>query len=291
MFAIKSRGLSKSFKGQLAVDHVDLRVPSGSIYGFLGSNGAGKSTTIRMLLGLRRPTSGDILLFGEPLDHRHRPHIGAMADSPGGAFYEHLSARDNLRVQAKALGLSIEPDALLERVGLPPTAFGKKVGGFSTGMRQRLGIARALIGDPALIIFDEPLNGLDPEGIRDMRHLLVELAEGRTMIICSHLLGEVEKVATHIGLLSDGRLIHQGPLDELRLRASQVQITSTSPGLAEAIAATGLASDARGIVTLTPDWTAARLNRHLVTSNIAVDALVPHSFNLEEFYHERIARA
>lgn len=285
--ALASTGLSKRFGSHVAVDGIDLAVPMGAIYGFLGSNGAGKSTTIRMILGLRRPTAGSIELFGCPLDHRRRPLIGAMADSPGGAFYDHLSASDNLKVVACALGVAIDAPALLDRVGLA----GKealKVGGFSTGMRQRLGIARALVGDPALVILDEPLNGLDPEGIRAMRSLLVDLAEGRTMIICSHLLGEVEKVATHIGLMADGRLVHQGPLEALRQGPEVVRVRS-STSVAPLVARFGLTQDEAGDIALPPDWTPARLNRELVSAGIAVDALIPRSFDLEEFYHDRVA--
>lgn len=286
--AIESVGLTKRFGTRTVVDAIDLQVPRGAIYGFLGSNGAGKSTTIRMILGLRRPSAGTISLFGTPLRHDRRPLIGAMADSPGGAFYDHLSAADNLRVVAAALGVPIAVDALLDRVGLAGKA-GQKVAGFSTGMRQRLGIARALVGDPALVILDEPLNGLDPEGVRAMRRLLVELARDRTMIVVSHLLGEVEQVATHIGLLSAGRLIHQGPLDALRGGPPVVRIDSRSPGLGPTLANAGLALGSGGHVRLTRDWTPAALNRLLVSAGVEVDALVPRSFCLEEFYHDRIA--
>lgn len=288
--AVSSVGLSRRFGDHVAVDGIDLAVPTGAIYGFLGSNGAGKSTTIRMILGLRRPTSGTIRLFGEELSHDRRPLIGAMADTPGGAFYDHLPAEGNLRVVAQALGVEADTDALLERVGLGPKAR-QKVRGFSTGMRQRLGIARALIGDPPLIILDEPLNGLDPEGVRAMRRLLVELAEGRTMIICSHLLGEVEKVATHIGLLSKGKLVHQGPLDALRSGAPVVSLTSPAIDLPDRLARFGLAvhsHDSRHDVYLGEGWTPARLNRLLVESGVEIDALVPRTFCLEEFYHDRV---
>ena len=287
-WALESRALTKRFGHHVAVDGIGLKVPTGSIYGFLGSNGAGKSSTIRMVLGLRRPTSGSIHLFGRKLDHRRRPLIGAMADSPGGAFYDHLSAIDNLRVVAAALGVAVDAPALLARVGLSGQEE-RKVGGFSTGMRQRLGIARTLIGNPALVILDEPLNGLDPEGIRAMRTLLVELAEGRTMIICSHLLGEIEKVATHIGLLSGGKLIHQGALEALRQGPCVVRVESASPQLDATLERLGLARNPQGDVVLGDDWTAARLNRALVEAGLAVDALVPRTFDLEEFYHDRVA--
>ena len=289
--AVETQALTKRFGKAVAVDGIDLAIPEGAIYGFLGSNGAGKSTAIRIILGLRTATSGVVKLFGEPLDHRHRPLIGAMADSPGGAFYEHLSARDNLRVTAMALGIDIDPDALLERVGLGH-AQGKKVRAFSTGMRQRLGIARALVGDPPLIIFDEPLNGLDPEGIREMRTLMRDIAEGRTLIICSHLLDEIEKVASHVGLLSQGHLIHQGPLDGIAVDTDLVELGAT--GAVEAALAP-LASQVHALgndrwhVVPRDGLSVAELNRELVGQGIAVDHLAQRRFSLEEFYHERIA--
>lgn len=289
--AVRSHALTRRFGDHVAVDGIALAVPRGAIYGFLGSNGAGKSTTIRMILGLRRPTSGSIELFGAPLRHDRRPLIGAMADTPGGAFYDHLSAEANLQVVAKALGVAIDAPALLDRVGLSGKG-AQKVRGYSTGMRQRLGIARALIGDPPLVILDEPLNGLDPEGIRAMRSLLVELAEGRTMIICSHLLGEVEKVATHIGLLAKGRLVHQGALDELRGGPPIVSLTSRCAALPDRLAQLGLSvrtERTRHDVSLGDGWTPARLNRQLVESGVDIDALVPRTFCLEEFYHDRVS--
>ncbi|WP_265562878.1 ABC transporter ATP-binding protein [Sphingomicrobium arenosum] len=290
--AVTSAGLTKRFGRHVAVDGIDLSVPRGSIYGFLGSNGAGKSTTVRMILGLRRPSNGTIDLFGRPLHHRRRPLVGAMADSPGGAFYDHLTARDHLLLVSQALGLEAPVDALLDSVGLGE-ARSRRVGGFSTGMRQRLGLARALVGDPPLLILDEPLNGLDPEGIRDMRQLLRELAEGRTLIICSHLLSELQRVATHIGLMSKGRLIHQGPLAPLLYGAREVDLESRDD-LPGALDAMGLTYRKIGSCLRTglPDGLdAGDLNRALLSRGVSLSRLVPHQFDLEEFYHERIAAA
>ncbi|WP_343347318.1 ATP-binding cassette domain-containing protein [Sphingomicrobium sp. XHP0239] len=289
--AIETKALTKRFGKATAVDGIDLKIPRGAIYGFLGSNGAGKSTAIRIILGLRSATSGTVELFGEKLDHRHRPLIGAMADSPGGAFYEHLSARDNLRVVAQSLGIEIEPDALLDRVGLDH-ARTKKVKAFSTGMRQRLGIARALIGDPALVIFDEPLNGLDPEGIREMRTLMRDIAKNRTLIICSHLLDEIEKVASHVGLLSKGRLIHQGPLDDIAIDTDIIEL-GASGAVMEALSPLAMQVNSIGAdrwhVTPKEGLSASDINRELVGKGIAVDHLAQRRFSLEEFYHERIS--
>ena len=245
-----------------------------------------------MILGLRRPSEGDIELFGRPLRHDRRPMIGAMADSPGGAFYDHLSAPAHLELQARSLGVEAPVDALLERVGLGDTG-AKKVGGFSTGMRQRLGLARALVGDPPLLILDEPLNGLDPEGIRTMRSLLVEIARGRTLIICSHLLSELQRVATHIGLMSKGRLIFEGALGPLVDRADSVDLQSPDD-LDVALRSLGLPFAVHGErhrVRLEGGLDAVTLNRRLQAQGVTLSALVPHRFDLEEFYHDRIATA
>ncbi|MCM8556862.1 ATP-binding cassette domain-containing protein [Sphingomicrobium sediminis] len=292
-YAIETTALTKRFGKQIAVNDVDLKVPNGAIFGFLGSNGAGKSTSVRMILGLSRPTSGQIRLFGEKLQHKKRPLIGAMADSPGGAFYDHLSARDNLRVVATSLGITENVDALLETVGLSHAA-SKKVRAFSTGMRQRLGIARALIGSPPLVILDEPLNGLDPEGIREMRQLIRTLAEGRTLIICSHLLGEIELVASHIALLSEGRLVHQGPLADLATGPPKLDIEARGDQVAALLKAMSTEIEQiegdRYRLTL-GNHDPAAINRKLVESGAEVSALTPYRFSLEEFYHHQIGSA
>lgn len=215
---ITTDGLSKEFKGQLAVDGLDLRVPQGAVYGFLGPNGSGKSTTMKMLLGLTQPTAGRISLFGEPLTRASRaallPAIGSMIGAPPG--YGHLTGRENLRVVQDMLGLTdAQVDRALETVRLTDNQH-KLVRNYSLGMKQRLGIAMALAREPRLLILDEPTNGLDPAGIEEIRTLLQQLAQQDiTVMVSSHLLDEIDKMATVLGILSNGRLIFQGSREEL----------------------------------------------------------------------------
>ncbi|HET6208977.1 MAG TPA: ABC transporter ATP-binding protein [Jatrophihabitans sp.] len=221
--AISTRGLSKRFRGgQLAVNALDLDVPPGSVYGFLGPNGSGKTTTIRMLLGLIFATSGSVSLFGEPIPQRASevlPAVGALVEGP--AFHPYLSGWANLaRLDAADLTAG-RRDArqrigtALDRVGLAAAA-GKRYRNYSLGMRQRLGIAAALLQPRQLLIMDEPTNGLDPQGTREVRHLVSELArEGITVFLSSHLLSEVEQVCSHLGVMSTGSLVWQGSMAEL----------------------------------------------------------------------------
>ena len=212
---ISTQGLVKRFKDVDAVAGIDLRVPSGGVYGFLGPNGAGKTTTIRILLGLLRPTRGSASLLGE-LVASGRPvlnRVGALVERP--AFYPYMSAIDNLRLLGLARGMSesrlrsVVPEAL-DRVGLAD-ASRRNAGGFSTGMRQRLGIAAALLGRPDLIILDEPANGLDPNGVVDVRGLISGLArEGTTVFLSSHVLPEVEQLCERVAILQAGRIVAEG---------------------------------------------------------------------------------
>jgi ABC-2 type transport system ATP-binding protein len=235
--AVQTRGLSKRFRHQLAVDQVDLEVPRGAVYGFLGPNGSGKTTTIRMLLGLIRPTSGVSRVLGEPIPERisHAlPRVGSLVEGP--AFHPYLSGRKNLlRLDAadphashRSAGRRI--DAALERVGLMPAA-GKTFRAYSLGMRQRLAIAAALLQPRDLLVLDEPTNGLDPQGTREVRHLVSDLADdGATILISSHLLSEVEQICSHIGVMHAGKLLAQGTIDELRARtAPTVRLETTDP--------------------------------------------------------------
>ncbi|HSU73675.1 MAG TPA: ATP-binding cassette domain-containing protein, partial [Terrabacter sp.] len=215
--AIESRGLTKRFRGTAAVDAIDLVVPRGSVYGFLGPNGSGKTTTIRMLLGLVRPSEGTSSLLGRAVPREAQqvlPRVGALVEGP--AFHPYLSGRDNLR-RLDAADLTAEPrtasarvDAALDRVGLLAAA-GKRYRAYSLGMRQRLAIAAALLVPRELLVLDEPTNGLDPQGTREVRHLVASLAsDGTTVFVSSHLLSEVEQMCTHLGVMSEGRLVAQG---------------------------------------------------------------------------------
>ncbi|GAA4368976.1 ABC transporter ATP-binding protein [Paeniglutamicibacter cryotolerans] len=240
--AISTRGLSKAFGKRRAVNSIDLAVPHGSVFGFLGPNGSGKTTTIRMLLGLAAPGSGEITLLGQSMPGaaaRVLPRVGAMVEGP--AFYPFLSGRANL-LRFDAANRSTDPrtsrrriDAALERVGLAKAAK-LAVHAYSLGMKQRLGIANALSTERDLLILDEPTNGLDPQGTREVRNIIAGLAaEGRTIFVSSHLLSEIEQICTHVAVMSVGTLVAQGTLQELRASGSS-RITVLTPDAAVALA-------------------------------------------------------
>lgn len=239
--AIQTVDLSKTFGSQRAVDALDLSVPRGSVFGFLGPNGSGKTTTIRMLLGLASPSSGEIRMLGEPIPTALSsvlPRVGALVEGP--AIYPFLSGRSNLlRLDtadrhAASRTRRARVDAALDRVGLGAAA-NKKAHAYSLGMKQRLGIANALLRPRELLILDEPSNGLDPQGTREVRHLIRSLTdEGTTVFVSSHLLSEIEQLCTHVAVMSAGRLVAQGTLDELR--AGERHVTVQTPDAAAAAA-------------------------------------------------------
>ncbi|MGN0802053.1 MAG: ABC transporter ATP-binding protein [Candidatus Faecivicinus sp.] len=218
MEAITTKKLSKAFGKSYAVQNLDMHVPKGAIYGFIGQNGAGKSTTQKMLCGLLIPTAGEIRLWGKPVnDAEVRSRMGVLIEEPG--VYKGWTAKENLLMQAMNLGVQNPQKAVgevLEMVGLGDTGK-KKVKQFSMGMRQRLGIAAALLGRPDILILDEPINGLDPEGIREVRKMLVQLNRdcGMTILISSHILGELSKIATHYGIIKSGRMVKEISAGEL----------------------------------------------------------------------------
>ncbi len=237
--AIVTHGLTKRYGPRLAVDGLDLVVPHRKVYGFLGPNGSGKTTTLRMLVGLIRPTAGSIEVLGEPYSWRDRQRLartGALIETP--AFYPYLSGRDNLRVFG-ATGPAAShsrPDEVLEAVGLTDRAK-DKVRTYSLGMRQRLGIALALLSDPDLLLLDEPANGLDPAGIVAMRELLRYLtSQGKTVLVSSHILPEVQQLADVVGIIDRGRLVRQGRLDELLTSGAQVRVRVAPHEVAGALA-------------------------------------------------------
>jgi ABC-type multidrug transport system ATPase subunit len=255
--AISSTGLTKVFYGgirrrnaQIAVNAIDLAVPRGSVYGFLGPNGSGKTTTIRLLLGLIRPTAGRHTLLGAPMPARAAgvlPRVGALVEGP--AFHPYLSGLDNLR-RLDAADRSVDPatahqriDAALDRVGLIAAAR-KRYRNYSLGMRQRLAIAAALLRPRELLILDEPTNGLDPQGTREVRSLLGSLARtGTTVVLSTHLLSAVEQICTHVGVMHLGRMVAQGELAALRARtAARVEVLTSAPAAAaRALGELGLA--------------------------------------------------
>jgi len=218
--AVLTRGLTKRFGAVTAVSDVALEVPRRCVYGFLGLNGAGKTTTIRMLLGLVRPTQGEIEILGFPMPARRRDvlaRVGAVVEAP--TLYAHLTGVENLELTRRLIGAG-KPSIprALDIVDMSPPAR-RLVGKYSTGMRQRLGIANALLGSPELLILDEPSNGLDPSGIEALRKLIRELPSrmNATVLVSSHILSEIEQIADHVGILHEGRLVLQGPLAPLRV--------------------------------------------------------------------------
>jgi ABC-2 type transport system ATP-binding protein len=264
--AVQSTGLTKRFGRHVAVDGVDLAVPRGAVYGFLGPNGSGKTTTIRMLLGLIRPTAGEHRLLGRTMPDGAAavlPRVGALVEGP--AFHPYLSGRDNLRRldaadrTADARTAAARIGAALDRVGLGAAA-GKRFRAYSLGMRQRLAIAAALLRPRELLVLDEPTNGLDPQGTREVRSLVATLAaEGATVLLSTHLLAEVEQVCTHVGVMHRGRLVRQAPLAVLRADAEpRVRVVTDEPqeaartlrtcGLTEVEVAAGAAGGRLGAV-------------------------------------------
>ncbi|MCU6794407.1 ABC transporter ATP-binding protein [Paenibacillus sp. WQ 127069] len=219
---LKTSGLTKKYKDHTAVDCINISLKKGEIYGFLGQNGAGKTTTIRMIMGLIQPTSGQIELFGQTLESGHRAafeRIGSMIEIPG--FYPNLTAAENLDIHRRMMGMgnkeSIEQS--LEQAGLLDVR-NKRVKSFSLGMKQRLGIARSLLHHPELLILDEPTNGLDPVGIKEVRNLIIELASKRNIavLVSSHILSEVQQMATVLGIIHNGKLVEEIEQQALQMR-------------------------------------------------------------------------
>lgn len=218
-FAIETVGLNYQFGSQTVVKDLSLQVPKGSIYGFLGPNGAGKTTTIKILLNLLQSAGDTVFIFGKELNHNRiacLSQMGSLVEQP--AIYAHLTGKENLNNRCILLGIhKSKADEMLALVGLTEAA-NKKAGKYSLGMKQRLGIALALIADPELLLLDEPTNGLDPNGIIEIRNLMVELTakHGKTILVSSHLLAEIERTATHVGIINKGAMLFQGTIGELQ---------------------------------------------------------------------------
>jgi ABC-type multidrug transport system ATPase subunit len=274
-----------------AVDNLDLSVYRGEVYGFLGPNGAGKTTTLRMLLGLIRPTMGSAKVMGaEPGTPASLTKVGAIVETP--AFYPYMSGYDNLRLLATYCGVPVSRvDATLEQVELTPRAR-HKFSTYSLGMKQRLGIAAALLKEPDLLILDEPTNGLDPQGMADVRNLIIELGKGqRTVLISSHLLGEVELMCTRIGVIKKGKIVAEGTIDELRgaetltVRGTPVEVARTV--LIADAGAENVTEMADGAFSLKVDLKrTAEINKHLVYAGVAVTDIHPDQQSLEDIFME-----
>ena len=297
--AVSSSGLTKRFaSGQVAVAGIDLAVPTGAVYGFLGPNGSGKTTTIRMLLGLLHPTAGEHTLLGEPMPKASAavlPRVGALVEGP--AFHPYLSGRDNLlRLDSadrtvSGRTASARVAEAMDRVGLGHAA-GKRYRHYSLGMRQRLGLAATLLRPRDLLVLDEPTNGLDPQGTREVRALLLEVAAaGATVVLSTHLLSEVDQVCSHVGVMHRGSLVAQETLAALRTRHEpRVVVTTGEPSAAAAVlAAAGLADAQTGegrASALLGDHSPEPLVAALVRAGVPVSGFAVVAATLEETFVE-----
>jgi ABC-2 type transport system ATP-binding protein len=302
-WAVETHGLTKRFGENIAVNDVELLVPRGSAFGYLGPNGAGKTTLIRVLLGLTHADAGTMSLLGYDVPrHRDRAlaRVGAIVDEP--RFHGHLTGRQNLRILAAAREPAAKGriDPALERVGILHRA-DDKVSKYSMGMRQRLGVAACLLGDPQLLILDEPMNGLDPGGMLDMRDMIVSLvAEGRTVVLSSHLLDEVERTCDAVAIVDHGKVIRQGPISQLLAGSSfEVQVECSEPDRAGGLLG-GTAFGARirvgpdGLAISLPEGTErdaiAEVNRLLVEGGISVYRLQHIQASLESWFLQVTSR-
>lgn len=290
---IETKALCKQYGPHTAVDHVELHVPQGCVYGFIGPNGAGKSTTMKMLLGLIHPTAGRVRLLGQELTEKSRLPLlrqtGSLIESPAG--YLHLTAQENLEIVADLKGVPHKDiDRVLDIVHLTQDR-NRRVGQYSLGMKQRLGIAMALLGSPKLLILDEPTNGLDPAGIQEMRTLIRNMpaATGATVLISSHLLGEMEQMVEQVGIIDHGHILFEGPLTELQRHSrGNVTLRLLDPAKAAPILrANGLTAHSDScVVTLPPlqDALLADLVQKLAACGAGVVELTPHTKTLEEIF-------
>ena len=290
---VATDNLSKEYDGVYRVQELDIRIKEGDIYGFLGPNGAGKSTTMKMLLGLVKPTSGTIEIMGKPFNEKNLRDIlasvGSLIESP--SYYGHLTGRENMEIIRRLLDLpkkNIEEAVHIVRM---ENQMEKKVKNYSLGMKQRLGIAMALLGSPKLLILDEPTNGLDPAGIQEMRALIRNMpaATGATVLISSHLLGEMEQMVEQVGIIDHGHILFEGPLTELQRHSrGNVTLRLLDPAKAAPILrANGLTAHSDScVVTLPPlqDALLADLVQKLAACGAGVVELTPHTKTLEEIF-------
>jgi ABC-2 type transport system ATP-binding protein len=298
-YIVETHGLTKRFGSRVAVDGIDLRIPRGSAFGYLGPNGAGKTTLIRMLLGLTRASEGSMRLLGRPVPAERAKalaRVGAIVEEP--RFHAFLTGRENLEIVAAARGPEAfdRIDGVLDRVGLAARA-GERVKKYSLGMRQRLGVARALLGDPELLILDEPTNGLDPAGILEFRRLTRRLVgEGRTVVLSSHLLDEVEKICDAVAIVDQGRVVWQGPIDAIRNggRRTLHLVVDDEAAAVAVLAPRSVETTPDGLLVTVPTDAdaalAAEINRQLVAAGIAVQRLELSQASLEERFLEITSR-
>jgi ABC-2 type transport system ATP-binding protein len=294
-YVVETSALTKRFGARVAVDNVDLRIPAGSAFGYLGPNGAGKTTLIRMLLGLTSISSGSVQILGQPMPSGRAEalaRVGAIVEEP--RFHRHLTGRENLHIVAAAREREAHArvDGALTRVGLAKRA-DERVKAYSLGMRQRLGVARALLADPELLILDEPMNGLDPAGMEELRLMIRRLVgEGRTVVLSSHLLDEVEKTADAIAIVDQRHIVVQGSIDELTGRAATVIVATSDDLRAQALLTGHGVEPAEGglRVPIADDSATAAINRLLVEAGLDVYRLEPERATLERRFHEITSR-
>lgn len=297
-FAVRTVSLTKAYKGKTAVHSLDMRVREGAIYGFIGRNGAGKSTALKMLCGLARPSAGEMYIFGKQVgDPAVARRVGSLIESTG--LYQNMTARQNVVMKARSMGLVDEKsaDVVLDAVGLSE-AGRKKTKYFSMGMKQRLGIALALLGNPDLLILDEPTNGLDPEGIREIRQLIQKLnEEGKTFIISSHILGELSRISTHYGIIKEGSLVEQIDRDELEKKCTdyfQIEVDNVKralPLLEEEFPGAQKEVCDNRIIRLYHLKDGAGVNQLLIENQVQVYSSGFHHMDLEEYFVERMGKA
>ena len=290
-YCITTDSLTKRYGQEVSVNHIDLTIPIGAVYGFLGPNGAGKTTTMKMLLGLVHPTEGGICVMGQSLNERNRLSIlrkvGSLIDAP--SYYGHLTARENLEIVRSLRGLpKAEIDAVLGAVRLTGTG-SKQVSKFSLGMKQRLGIAAALIGKPKLMILDEPTNGLDPAGIQEMRELIKSLPAqyGMTVMVSSHLLSEIDQIADHVGVIRKGELVFQDTLAALHGKSNRHLALRTSDNERAATLLPDVRlTDGWLILPQLTDEQAAEASLSLARSGIGIVRMEQREKSLEDIFLE-----
>ena len=300
MNIIETHDLCKQYGNALRVAHLDLDVTEGSVYGFLGPNGAGKSTTLKMILGLVRPTAGSIRVLGKSMDSKNRlavlRQVGSLIESP--SYYGHLTGEENLRIVQTLRGVPEKNIREVLQIVRLDGQRGKKVAHYSLGMKQRLGLAAALLGYPKLLILDEPTNGLDPAGIQEMRELICELPErfGMTVVVSSHLLSEIDQMADHVAIIRDGELVFQDTLEALHGRSRHhLALRTTNNAVARAIlqekSVPCQEEEGYLVLPILSDELAGQFTRLLGARNLGVIRLEERQKSLEDIFLELTGKA
>ena len=300
MNIIETNDLCKQYGNALRVAHLDLDVPEGSVYGFLGPNGAGKSTTLKMILGLVRPTAGDIRVLGKKMDGGNRlavlRQVGSLIESP--SYYGHLTGEENLRIVQTLRGVPEKNIREVLQIVRLDGQRGKKLAHYSLGMKQRLGLAAALLGYPKLLILDEPTNGLDPAGIQEMRELICDLPRqfGMTVVVSSHLLSEIDQMADHVAIIREGELVFQDTLEALHGRSRHhLALRTTNNAVARAVlqerSVPCQEEEGYLILPILSDELAAQLTRLLAERHLGVIRLEERQKSLEDIFLELTGKA